>query len=173
MRNRILAAVVAAFALIGVGFGAASFASASGPVNKLCAKVNSRELTVFSNTCPAGHFPVQIAGSDIYGGAAAVKGDKGDPGTNAIKIVHKTVVLNSNSPASQTVTLTGLPAKTASGLPELRGSNSGDAPSGVSVSVSWSSVTTGSTERSLTLSTTPLTAAQIFTVDLWVLAVTP
>lgn len=69
-------------ALLGSGFAVAQIASASTgspattpavttavPVhsgNILCARVNTRELTIYYQTCPAGTFWVQISSQDIY-----------------------------------------------------------------------------------------------------------
>jgi hypothetical protein len=51
----------------GAGFGAAQLASAAGAQNVLCAKNGSRQMAVFSGTCPTGFFRAQLTASDVYG----------------------------------------------------------------------------------------------------------
>jgi hypothetical protein len=132
-----------------------------------------------THTCPAGWWqpttleqafgPIAraVAGTP---GPAGPAGPKGDPGDSAAKVVTKTVTLTASSPASQTVVLTGLPAK-SSAVAELVVTTAGEAPTGVTVHAVAVAPAAGSTERSFTVTTSGLTGAQTFALVIKVLAV--
>lgn len=159
----------------------------------LCAKVGSRELTVFDTSCPKGFFAAQLPSSAIAGlttiqgpkgdpgpkgpkgdtGPTGAKGDKGDPGNNNVAIKHAKVTLTAaNNGKAQTVVVTGMPAYDATN-PETYGSNSASKPTGTVVSPVPVAPAAGSTSRSFTLTPSGFTGTQSFTLDIWVLTVTP
>jgi hypothetical protein len=176
MRKRILRALLILGLVAGSGV---AVAAAAGPAIGAVGCIDSHDphhnVKVFwtaGRVCPAGHYGI----ADAFGGSgsgapgpAGPAGPKGDPGDSVIKVISKQVTLTSSSPATQTVVLTGLPAK-ASGVVELPVDNSGSAPAGTTVTVTPLAVPAGSTERSFTVGVSGFTT-QTFGLSLKVLAV--
>ena len=178
MVRKILAALAGVALLCGAGFGAASLASAATSSSGLCAANGTRVVTYFPGACPAKSFP-------ISGPVTVVAPAPASP----VKIVHKLVTINADFPqltdvpaptlAQKTVTVDGLPAFT--GTLETWASNSGDnVAAGTTVSViapgqPGGNVATalGSTSRKFVVNTTGFTGGKSFSLDIWVLVVTP
>jgi hypothetical protein len=199
-RNRIsVMALAGIVALGGAGVVGAQVASAGSGPAVLCAKVGSRELRVFDTTCPAGFFAAQLPSSAIAGlttiqgpkgdpgpagpqgpkgatGPVGDKGDKGvkgDPGNNNVAIKHARVTLTAaDNKKLTTVVVSGLPAFEATN-PETNGNNSASKPAGTTVSPVATAPAAGSTSRTFTFTPDGFTGNQSFTLDIWVLTVTP
>jgi hypothetical protein len=198
--SRISAMVLAGIvALGGAGLAGAQVASAGSGPAILCAKVGTRALVVFDGTCAAGYFPAQLPASAIAGlttiqgpkgdpgpagpagpvgpkgatGATGVKGDKGDPGNNNVTIKHAKVTLTAaNNGRAMSVVVSGMPAYDATN-PETYGSNSASKPGATVVSPTEAPPAAGSTTRTFTFTPSGFTGSQSFTLDIWVLTVTP
>lgn len=194
MRTRILRALAAVALAVGVGTTAVVATQASADTTPpaaaaevlsttergLCVKIGtgapqSLWLVAATHRCPSGFWgPATLkqafgeAALAGIGGAVGPKGDKGDPGDSVAKVVTKNVTLTPDSPTTQVVTLTGLPAK-SSAVAELVVTNAGEAPSGTVV-VTGPAAAAGSTERAFTVKQT-LIAGQTFTLAIKVLAV--
>jgi len=199
-RSRISAMVLAGLiALGGAGLVGAQVASAGSGPAVLCAKVGTRQLVVFDGTCAAGYFPAQLPSSAIAGlttiqgpkgdpgpagpagpagpkgatGATGATGAKGDPGNNNVAIKHAKVTLTAaNNGKAQTVVVSGMPAYEATN-PETYGSNSASRPGVTVVSPVETAPAAGSTSRTFTFTPSGFTGSQSFTLDIWVLTVTP
>jgi len=112
-----------------------------------------------------------IVGAGGGVGPAGPQGPKGEPGDSIAKVVTKTLVLNVNSPATQTLVLTGLPASSTA-VVELPVTNAGESPAGTTVTATPVVPAKGSTERSFTVTSSGFTGAKTFTLSVKVLAVT-
>ena len=182
MRNRILPIAVALIGMAGIAFGAAGLASASsGSGGLYVQKTDSHHFTHWFATDPgSAYYAVSLpSGTTIV--APAVP--------SPVKIVHKLVTINADFPqltdvpaptlAQKTVTVDGLPAFT--GTLETWASNSGDnVAAGTTVSViapgqPGGNVATalGSTSRKFVVNTAGFTGGKSFSLDIWVLVVTP
>ena len=64
LKGRVLAVIAILAALVGGGFGAASFASASSSATTLCAKNGTRQVFDFS-PCPAGYFAFTVGSGSV------------------------------------------------------------------------------------------------------------
>ena len=111
-----------------------------------------------------------IVGAGGGVGPAGPQGPKGEPGDSIAKVVAKTLVLNVNSPATQTLVLTGLPASSTA-VVELPVTNAGESPAGTVVTASPVVPAKGSTERSFIVKSKGFTGAQTFTLSVKVLSV--
>lgn len=159
---------------IGGGFIGVSAANALGPHNVLCAKVNSRELFVFTNTCPTGFFRAQLTSEDIFGGVgvgatgpAGPAGPVGPAGSNNTWFRSGTLALSNLSAASQTFTIHGVPAKSAL-APEspIPLTTAAGAPAGVTLTVTPLAVAAGATDRGYTVAWTSSPAALVWSFSL-------
>jgi hypothetical protein len=149
--------------------------------NIVCAKNNTRELTIFDKTCPSGtHFWAQVPVQDVAGlagvgvpGPAGPAGPKGDPGTTSVVVKSGTAVLapTDDTPAeAKTITLTGLPAFEA-GAVEAQADNGAALAGTADLVVVPVAPASGSTERSFKVYVTGLVGAASFTAKVTVIAV--
>jgi hypothetical protein len=179
MRNRILVAALCAVALLTGGLAVAQSANAAGASNVLCAKNGSRELTVFSGTCPAGFFRAQLTSADVYGLDTAPAPAPAPSGGDVLKAKDVHVALSLNSPASQVVTIAGMPAYNSASVFEFSGNNGADVPQ-VSSAISPPNITVtpltpakGSTERQFRVNQSGFVSGQTFDLRIYVVAVAP
>lgn len=121
---------------------------------------------------PAMWFALADPACDFGASAKPAKVTAPSGDASAVKIVHKTIVLNANSPATQTLTISGLPAYKPT-LLSTYGSNADANPSGTTVAVAPLAPASGSTERSFTVAASGFTGSQSLTLDVWVLVVAP
>jgi len=96
------------------GFSAASASQGATPVvtrspyppvhpgNILCARVSSRELTMFWQVCPPGHFWVQIDAQDLYWRTPRVTGSPTPTLTPSTTAPHTTTPAPSTTAAPST-----------------------------------------------------------------------
>lgn len=181
MRKTLISVLAAVALLLGGGYLLnSSAAHADTPISTRgwCIKSGSGELRnlwlTADGKCPTYSptnsywGPVSLGGGAP--GPAGPQGPKGDSGDSAIKVVSKTVVLNSSSPATQTVVLEGLPAK-VSGLLEVDVNSAGSAPAGTTVSVAPLGTATGSTQRQFTVGVSGFAGSATFTLSIKVLSI--
>lgn len=192
MRNPAkVAGVLAALALTG-GIAAAQAAPAPSAApaavsavpthtgNIVCAKNNTRELTIFDKTCPSGtHFWAQVPAQDVAGlagvgvpGPAGPAGPKGDAGDSSVVVKRASLVVNASTGFPKTITIAGLPAKSAS-VPEIVGNNTTDLPAtfGAALTATPVAAANGATERQFTVTGSGFDGTESFTLNVWVLAV--
>ena len=171
-KARVVGIVLSCLSLLGIGFGAASLASASSS-SGLCATNGTRVVRYFAS-CPVGSFPIAFPAGTTYTVVAP-------PAPSPVKIVHKTVVVDATfqtgSVADRTVTLTGLPGYLSTNT-EVKGDNTVDLPAGENITITPAAGTTGTstvgaTTRQFIITPTGFVGTKTFTLDLWVLAVAP
>jgi hypothetical protein len=182
-----VALLVGAFTLTGSGAAKAAGAVAAdvnpnpvaaGPVHKgniLCARDGDRLLSMFDHQCPTGFHYAQIDSTDVFdrGGKVGATSPAASPvASGAVVIKHAKVDLDVNSPASQTVVVSGLPAFKAS-LPQLVTTNADATPAGTTITVTPLATATGSTSRSFTVAVSGFTGTQHFTLDIAALVIDP
>ena len=100
------------------------------------------------------------------------KGDKGEPGDSNVVLKRASLVVNASTGLPKTITLTGLPPKSAS-VPEAFGHNKTELPTsfGATLNVTANPVANGATERTFTVDGSGFDGAETFTFNVWVLAV--
>ena len=128
--------------------------------------------------CPAPYWGPVALGSGAPGpqgptgatGPTGPTGPKGDSGDNAVKVVRKQGTLAASSPATQVVTLAGLPTK-ASGVVEFEVNNIAQRPQGTTVTVTAIEPSSTSTERSFTVAASGFTGSTTFTLNVSVVTI--
>lgn len=179
-------AAVAAAAMVGTLFvggavfnsasastSAVSAASAVGAVGCIDGRDPHHNVKVFwteGRICPAGHYGIADAFGSGAVGPAGPKGDKGDPGTNDLVIKHATAVFTPSSPATASLTVSGLPAYSATSG-QIYGSNADALPVGVTLSVTTATPALGSTTRVFNVTGINVAVGKTFTLDVWAAAV--
>jgi hypothetical protein len=194
MRSRILRALLILGLLLGVGGGvavtsasadstpsvsatAAATTTSAPAARGWCVRSGTGELRNLwfdptTGKCPSPYWGPVALGGGAPGpqGPAGPAGPQGPAGDSVAKVVAKSVTLNASSPATQTVVLAGLPAKSSS-VVELTVTNAGEAPAGTTVTVTPVTPAAGSTERSFTVAVSGFTGSVSFALTIKVLAV--
>jgi hypothetical protein len=107
-------------------------------------------VSITGPTGPSG--PAGPAGPQGERGPRGLKGDKGDPGSAQFYLKQLGVHLTSASPASQTVTMTGLPKFSLSNPENTTPlTNAAGAPTGATITVTRITPAAGATSRSFTV----------------------
>lgn len=156
-------------AVVGLIAGLVPVAAQAVGGRSICV-TNGTGVMRYLPACPADSWRAAIAGVSGPAGPQGPQGPKGDPGDNALVIRHATLTLTASTPASTSVTVTGLPAYLAS-AGQAYGSNADGAPAGVIFTVNAPAPSVGSTTRTFTLSGVSVAAGKTFTLDVWVAAV--
>lgn len=163
------AAALAAAGLAGVlltsGTSQAAPRADLGTKRALCTKVGTGELRdlwlTSDGKCQAGYNFTDRAALGLTGGAGGAqgpKGDRGEKGDSAVWLRKTVVKLSASSPATQTATITGVPAKSSLALETaVPLTNAASAPGSAKVTVTPLAVSSGSTERSFTVTVDGLT----------------
>lgn len=169
------AGALALVALAALPSSAVVHSESLGTKRALCTKIGTGELRdlwlTAEGKCQSGYNPTDVKALGIGGGAGTQgpKGDKGDPGDGGAVWARKTTVhLTAASPASQTVVITGVPAKSDLNLETAAPlTNAASAPGSSSVTVTALAVSKGSTERSFKVEVAGLTEPFDLIVQVW------
>jgi hypothetical protein len=167
------AGALALVAFCAIPSGAAPRTESLGTKRALCTKIGTGELRdlwlTAEGKCQAGYNPTDVKALGIGGGAQGPKGDKGDPGDGGAVWARKTTVhLTAASPATQTVVITGVPAKSDLNLETAAPlTNAASAPGSSTVTVTALAVSKGSTERSYRVEVAGLTEPFDLIVQVW------